>query len=80
MPSSHSGKVAGNIIGLHDVDPMFARIRVEAKEPFDGPIILTVGRKRHTIAPGAAGNVWVEPDTAVRRPPKPKTARSRPSA
>ncbi len=57
-----------------------ARIRVEAKEPFDGPIILTVGRKRHTIAPGAAGNVWVEPDTAVRRPQKPKTARSRPSA
>jgi serine O-acetyltransferase len=32
MPSSHSGKVAGNIIGLRDVDPMFARIRVEAEE------------------------------------------------
>jgi ATP-dependent protease HslVU (ClpYQ) peptidase subunit len=32
MPSSQSGKVAGNIIGLRDVDPMFARIRVEAEE------------------------------------------------
>ena len=32
MPSSHSSKVAGNIIGLRDVDPMFARIRIEAEE------------------------------------------------
>ena len=39
-----------------------ARIRVEAREPFDGAIVLTVGRERQTIAPGAAANVWVEPD------------------
>lgn len=42
-----------------------ARIRIEAKEPFDGPIVLTVGRERQTLAPGAAANVWVEPDASA---------------
>jgi DtxR family Mn-dependent transcriptional regulator len=51
-----------------------ARIRVETREPFDGPIVLTVGRERQTLAPGAAEKVWVEPDR-TRRP-----ARRRPSA
>lgn len=37
-----------------------ARVRVESREPFDGPMVLTVGRERQTIAPGAAANVWVE--------------------
>lgn len=44
-----------------------ARIRIEAKEPFDGPIVLTVGRERQSIAPGAAANVWVEPDAKKSR-------------
>lgn len=37
-----------------------ARVRVESREDFDGPIVLTVGRERQTISPGAAGQVWVE--------------------
>ena len=54
-----------------------ARIRVEAKEPFDGPIVLTVGRERQTLAPGAAAHVWVEPDGAVAGA---RTSRSKVSA
>lgn len=43
-----------------------ARIRVESREPFDGPLVLLVGRVRHSLAPGAAANVWVEPLTSRR--------------
>jgi DtxR family Mn-dependent transcriptional regulator len=43
-----------------------ARIRVESREPFDGPLVLWVGRERHSLAPGAAANVWVEPLTSRR--------------
>lgn len=37
-----------------------ARVRLESKEPFDGAIVLTVGRERHSISPAAAANVWIE--------------------
>lgn len=46
-----------------------ARVTVEAREPFDGPMVLTVGRARETVSPTAAANVWVE-----------GVARSRPNA
>ena len=29
-------------------------LRVECREPFDGPLVLLVGRVRHSLAPGAA--------------------------
>jgi DtxR family Mn-dependent transcriptional regulator len=56
-----------------------ARVRVEAREAFDGPIVLTVGRERQTISPAAAAQVWVDD---AEGPPRSaaKGARTRPSA
>jgi DtxR family Mn-dependent transcriptional regulator len=64
---------------MSDRDPEFLRylakrgivpgatVRVAAREPFDGPIALTVGRARQTIGATAAAMVYVEgPGRAVR--------------
>ena len=45
-----------------------ARVRVESREPFDGAIMISVGRERQSISPAAAANVWVEPETRGARP------------
>jgi DtxR family Mn-dependent transcriptional regulator len=37
-----------------------ATIRVVARDPFDGPVTLTVGRKREAIGAAAAGKVYVD--------------------
>ncbi|MFI5244088.1 MAG: metal-dependent transcriptional regulator [Gemmatimonadales bacterium] len=39
-----------------------ATVRVTAREPFDGPITLTVGRKRQAIGATAAAKVYVDTD------------------
>ncbi|HVZ49883.1 MAG TPA: metal-dependent transcriptional regulator [Gemmatimonadaceae bacterium] len=44
-----------------------ARVRVESREAFDGPIVLTVGRERQTMSPAAAAQVWVEDATHAPR-------------
>ena len=36
-----------------------AKVRVESREAFDGPMVLTVGRERQSISPVAAAQVWV---------------------
>jgi DtxR family Mn-dependent transcriptional regulator len=43
-----------------------ARVRVESREPFDGSLVVTVGRERQRVAPAAADKVWVE-EKAARR-------------
>lgn len=43
-----------------------ARVTVEAREPFDGPMVLSVGRSRETVSPTAAANVWVAGDATSR--------------
>lgn len=40
-----------------------AKVRVESREAFDGPIVVTVGRTKQTISPAAAAKVWVEDGT-----------------
>lgn len=52
-----------------------ACVRVESREPFDGAIMITVGRKRQSISPAAAASVWVEPDTRGVRPAARKSRR-----
>jgi DtxR family Mn-dependent transcriptional regulator len=37
-----------------------AKVRVESREPFDGAIVVTVGREKQRVAPTAAANVWVD--------------------
>ncbi|MBM4194220.1 MAG: metal-dependent transcriptional regulator [Gemmatimonadetes bacterium] len=37
------------------------KVRIESREPFDGPIVVTVGREKQAISPGAAAHVRVEP-------------------
>ena len=67
------------VVRMSDRDPEFLRylakrgivpgatVRVAAREPFDGPIALTVGRARQTIGATAAAMVYVEgPGRAVR--------------
>ncbi|MCC7195420.1 MAG: metal-dependent transcriptional regulator [Gemmatimonadaceae bacterium] len=59
-----------------------ARVTVESREPFEGPIALLVGRKRVTMSPAAAANVWVtgapaspasaRPSRQLRRAPQPQ--------
>lgn len=55
-----------------------ARIRIGAREPFDGPIVLTVGRERQTISSVAAAKVWVDESdpagAAQRRPASPRAS------
>jgi DtxR family Mn-dependent transcriptional regulator len=43
-----------------------ARVRVESREPFDGSLVVTVGRERQRISPVAAAQVWID-DKAGRR-------------
>lgn len=45
-----------------------AKVRVESREAFDGPMVLTVGRERQTISTAAAAQVWVGDDTAHAAP------------
>lgn len=54
-----------------------ARVKVKAREPFDGPIVLTVGRERQSISPAAAANVWVEDGQPGRAAPKLRPAAGR---
>lgn len=37
-----------------------AKVRVESREPFDGSLVVTVGRERQRVSPSAADKVWVE--------------------
>ena len=60
------------IVRMSDRDPEFLRylakrtilpgaaVRVTAREPFEGPITLTVGRATHTVGAAAAARVFVE--------------------
>ena len=87
------------VAGMGDRDPSLlrylaergikpgARVRVESREPFDGAIVLTVGRERQTVSPGAASNVRVELATggaareaSSRATPRPAPSRRRRSA
>ena len=60
------------IVRMSDRDPEFLRylakrtilpgatVKVTAREPFEGPITLTVGRAKHAIGAAAAARVYVE--------------------
>lgn len=41
-----------------------ARVRVESREPFDGAIVVTVGRERQSVSPAAAAKVWIDEGAA----------------
>jgi DtxR family Mn-dependent transcriptional regulator len=91
--------VNARVAGMGDRDPSLlrylaergirpgARVRVESREPFDGAIVLTVGRERQTVSPGAASHVRVEtatasaaPEASSRATPRPAPSRRRRSA
>ncbi len=67
------------VVRMSDRDPEFLRylgkrailpgalVRVTAREPFDGPITLTVGRAKHTVGAAVAARVYVEQATEGRR-------------
>lgn len=60
------------VVRVSDEDPAFLRylgalgitpgvsVKVAAKEPFDGPLELVVGRARHAVGLAAAGRVYIE--------------------
>jgi DtxR family Mn-dependent transcriptional regulator len=60
------------VVRVSDGDPAFLRylgalgirpgasVKVAAKEPFDGPLELVVGRSRHAMGLAAAGRVYIE--------------------
>lgn len=62
------------VVRMSDRDPEFLRylakrgivpgatVKVAAREPFDGPIAITVGRTRHAIGAAAAAAVYVDTD------------------
>jgi DtxR family Mn-dependent transcriptional regulator len=64
--------VSAQIKGMSDRDPALlrylaergirpgARVRVESREPFDGDLIVTVGRERQRVSPSAAMKVWID--------------------
>jgi DtxR family transcriptional regulator, Mn-dependent transcriptional regulator len=60
------------VVRMSDRDPEFLRylekrtikpgatVKISAREPFEGPITLTVGRAKHSIGAAAAARVYVE--------------------
>lgn len=66
-------RAPARVVRVSDRDPAFLRylgergirpgatVRVESREPFDGPLTLTVGRGRHTVGTAVAARVYVEP-------------------
>ncbi|MFI5309668.1 MAG: metal-dependent transcriptional regulator [Gemmatimonadales bacterium] len=65
-------RTVARVVRMSDRDPAFLRylaergilpgatVRVESREPFEGPITLTVSRTRHTIGTNVAARVYVE--------------------
>ena len=74
-------RAVARVVRMSDRDPELLRyladrgirpgasVRVESREPFDGPITLTVDRARHTVGTNVAGRVYVE---AEHRAPPPR--------
>ena len=74
-------RAVARVVRMSDRDPEFLRylaergirpgatVRVESREPFDGPITLTVARARHTVGSNAAGRVYVEMEREKPRIP-----------
>jgi DtxR family transcriptional regulator, Mn-dependent transcriptional regulator len=64
---------SARVVRMSDRDPEFLRylaargirpgasVRLSAREPFDGPVTLGVGRAKHTIGNAVAARVFVEP-------------------
>jgi DtxR family Mn-dependent transcriptional regulator len=81
-------RAVARVVRMSDRDPAFLRylaergirpgatVRVESREPFDGPITLTVARARHTVGTNVAHRVYVEtgPGTPAI-PPRRRTRR-----
>jgi DtxR family Mn-dependent transcriptional regulator len=65
-------RARARVVRMSDRDPAFLRyldarsirpgatVRVEKREPFDGPLTLSVGGERHTVGSAAATRVFVE--------------------
>jgi DtxR family Mn-dependent transcriptional regulator len=64
---------SARVVRMSDRDPEFLRylaargirpgasVRLAAREPFDGPVTLRMGRVKHTIGTAVAARVFVEP-------------------
>ena len=64
---------SARVVRMSDRDPAFLRylgargirpgasVRLAAREPFDGPLTLSVGRSKHAMGPAVAARVYVEP-------------------
>jgi DtxR family Mn-dependent transcriptional regulator len=77
-------RAVARVVRMSDRDPAFLRylaergilpgatVRVESREPFDGPITLMVARTRHTVGSNVAARVYVETE-----PEKPAISRRR---
>jgi DtxR family Mn-dependent transcriptional regulator len=75
------------VVRMSDRDPAFLRylaergilpgatVRVESREPFDGPITLMIARTRHTVGTNVAARVYVE--TERQKPSIPRRRRAR---
>lgn len=71
---------SARVVHMSDRDPAFLRyladrgirpgasVKVGAREPFDGPVTVTVGRQRHLVGAAVASRVFVERRTRVQRP------------
>ncbi len=67
------------VVRMSDRDPEFLRylkkrgivpgatVKVVAREPFDGPLALTVGRAKQSVGAAAAARVYVDRSTATKR-------------
>jgi DtxR family Mn-dependent transcriptional regulator len=65
-------RAVARVVRMSDRDPAFLRylaergilpgatVRVESREPFDGPITLMIARTRHTVGTSVAARVYVE--------------------
>lgn len=80
-------RAVARVVRMSDRDPAFLRylaergilpgamVRVESREPFDGPITLTIARTRHTVGTNVAARVYV--DTEHDKPAIPRRRRAR---
>ena len=63
---------SARVVHMSDRDPSFLRylaergirpgtsVRVAAREPFDGPVTIAVGRARHSVGASVAARVYVD--------------------
>ena len=77
------------VVRMSDRDPVFLRyaatlgirpgtiVRVVARDPFDGPITIAMGRSKKNIGAAAAGRVFVEPAGVTAAAPTAPRSRSR---